>query len=124
MKNIRIPRVVASCVAALFFLSASSAIADVNIGGNAFWHGSDLGATIKILGPHPDLDIQDIIEAITDASEDKPYLIKLAIDDHIAAGRMQGFGGVHHGDGGGDGNRRRQPHVVGKQFVCADTDDG
>ena len=77
MKNIRIPRVVASCVAALFFLSASSAIADVNIGGNVIWHDSDVGATIKILGPHPDLDIQAIITAISDASNSKPYLIKL-----------------------------------------------
>ncbi len=61
----------------LLIVISANVEADVNIGGNIIWHDATDGATIEVLGPHPDLDIQAIIDAIPDASEFKPYLIEL-----------------------------------------------
>lgn len=77
MTDIHTQRAFTGYIATLLFLFASSAIAGLNIGGNVIWHDAANGARIEILGPHPDLDIPAIIYNITDASETKPYLIKL-----------------------------------------------
>lgn len=61
----------------LLTLISATAEADVHIGGNVIWHDAAHGATIEILGPHDDLDIQAIIDNIEDATETKPYLIEL-----------------------------------------------
>lgn len=57
----------------LLVLLSNITHAEVNIGGNMVWRGT----IIEIAGPHPSLDIQAIIDGITDASSTMPYVIKL-----------------------------------------------
>jgi len=59
-------------------LCSRPAQADVVVGTHAIWRGT----TWEITGPHPDLDIQAVIDSITDASESKPYLIKLGAGEY------------------------------------------
>jgi hypothetical protein len=60
-----------SLATALILLSSFTANAVLNMGGKTIFTGT----LIKVLEPGP--DIQAIIDSITDASVDKPYLIRL-----------------------------------------------